>query len=121
MDTRRDFIYIQDVIDIVLLAIDGKGKRGAYHVSSGEDFSIKELFENTVEALGITLEEKVEVRERSPDDAFTILLDPSKTIEDFGWRPTTPLSEGIKSAVEWYKTHGISQTFTHLKGIGTQP
>ncbi|NIM97416.1 MAG: NAD-dependent epimerase/dehydratase family protein [candidate division Zixibacteria bacterium] len=120
MDTRRDFIYIQDVIDVVLLALYGKGKRGVYHVSSGKDFSIKELFDHTVEALGITLEEEVEVRERSPDDAFTILLDPSKTTEDFGWRPTRPLAEGIKSAIEWYKTHGVSQTFTHLKNLGAK-
>jgi UDP-glucose 4-epimerase len=118
MDTRRDFIYIQDVIDVVMLALDGKGKKGIYHVSSGKDFSIKELFDNIVEALGITLEEEVEVRDRSPDDAYTILMDPAKTQKDFGWSPTTPLSEGIRSAIEWYKTHGISQTFTHLKNIG---
>ena len=114
MDTRRDFIYIDDMVDIVMLALYGKGKCGLYHVSSGKDFSIKELFDHTLDALGISLEEEVEVRERTPDDAYTILLDPSKTHEDFEWHPATPLSDGIRSAIDWYKTHGISQTFTHL-------
>ena len=114
MDTRRDFIYIDDMVDIVMLALYGKGKCGVYHVSSGRDFSIKELFDHTLDALGISLEEEVEVRERTPDDAYTILLDPSKTHEDFEWHPATPLSDGIRSAIDWYKTHGISQTFTHL-------
>ncbi len=120
MDTRRDFIYIEDVIDVVMLALYGKGKRGVYHISSGKDFSIKELFGHTVKALGITMDEEVEVRKRNPDDAYTILLDPSKTNDDFGWSPKTPLSEGIKSAIAYYGTYGISETFTHLKDIGAK-
>jgi len=120
MDTRRDFIYVQDLIDIVVMALDDKGHSGYYHVSSGSDFSIKELFDNTVGALGIKLEEEVKARQRNPDDAYTILLDPSKTGKDFGWSPTTPLSEGIKTTVDWYNVYGISQTYTHLKGIGAK-
>jgi len=118
MDTRRDFIYVQDMIDVVTLALDGQGRRGYYHISSGGDYAIKELVDATVAALGLKLEEEVKVRDRNPDDAYTILLDPSKTIDDFGWHVKTPLGEGIKTAIEWYKTHGISQTYTHLKGVG---
>ncbi|MBY0383931.1 NAD-dependent epimerase/dehydratase family protein, partial [bacterium] len=43
MDTRRDFIYIQDLVDVVLKAINGQGERGYYHISTGSDYSIKEL------------------------------------------------------------------------------
>lgn len=117
MNTRRDFIYVQDLIDIVIMALDGKGKSGYYHVSSGKDNSIKELFDSTVTALGISLDEEVEVRERTPDDAYTILLDPTKTIEDFQWRPKTILTDGIEQAIQYYKDHGIEQTYTHLKGV----
>jgi len=115
MDTRRDFIYIDDLVDVVMQAIDGKGGRGAYHISSGSDFSIKELFDATIKALNITLEEEVEVRPRHEDDAYTILLDPSRTNADYGWKVTTPLEEGVRKAIEWYKVNGISQTYTHLK------
>jgi UDP-glucose 4-epimerase len=119
MDTRRDFIYVDDLIDLVVMALDGKGETGYYHASSGSDFAIKELFDNTLKALDITLDEEVEVRERNPDDTYTILLDPSKTVQDFGWKPTTPLDEGIDSAINWYKKFGITQTYTHLKNIDT--
>ena len=117
MDTRRDFIYIDDLIDIVISALDGKGESGYFHVSSGGDFSIKELFDQTVDALNITLKEPVLVQERHPDDAYTILLDPSKTMIDFGWQATTPLAEGVRRTVDWYRIHGIHQTYTHLKNI----
>ncbi|MGK5090839.1 NAD-dependent epimerase/dehydratase family protein [Deltaproteobacteria bacterium TL4] len=114
MDTRRDFIYVQDLIDVVEKALDGKGK-GYYHVSSGKDYSIKELFDATVSALGVTLKEPVEERPRNPDDVFSILLDPSKTNQDFDWEITTPLKVGVKKAIEYYQEFGIELTFTHLK------
>ncbi len=120
MNTRRDFIYIDDLVDVVMKAIDGKGDRGYYHVSSGKDYSIKELFDNTVKSLGLQLEEEVEIRERNPDDAYTILLDPSKTEKDFNWKVTTPLEEGIKKAVAYYREFGIRETFTHLKHEGKE-
>ncbi len=115
MDTRRDFVYVQDLIDVVLQAVDGEGEGGAYHVSSGSDFSIEELYEATVKALGIEIEGEVEVRPRNPDDAYTILLDPSRTAQDFGWSTSTPLEEGVGAAVEYYREHGIEETFTHLR------
>ncbi|MCA1616711.1 MAG: NAD-dependent epimerase/dehydratase family protein, partial [Acidobacteria bacterium] len=74
MDTRRDFVYVDDLVDVVMQAIDGKGERGFYHVSSGSDYSIKELFDATTRALAVNLDEPVEVRPRTPDDAATILL-----------------------------------------------
>jgi len=114
MDTRRDFIFVEDMVDIISLAIDGKGKRGAYHISTGKDFSIKELFDATIEALDIKLEKEVEVRERNPDDVYTILLDPSKTQQDFGTIPSFPLKDGIKRTIEYYRRFGIAQTYTHL-------
>jgi len=115
METRRDFIYVQDLIELVLKTLDGEGSSGAYHVSSGSDYAIKELFDATVKALGIELEQEVEVRPRDPDDAYTILLDPTKTHQEFSWTAQTPLEEGVAAAVDWYREHGIEQTFTHLK------
>jgi UDP-glucose 4-epimerase len=115
METRRDFIFVQDLVDLVLTTLDSEGRSGAYHVSSGSDFAIKELFDATVKALGIELEEEVEVRPRDPEDAYTILLDPTKTNQEFGWSAQTPLEEGVAAAVEWYREHGVEQTFTHLK------
>lgn len=115
MDTRRDFIYIGDLVDCVMRAIDGRGKSGPYHISSGADFSIKELFDATCRALGLSLDKPVEVRPRSDDDVYTILLDPSRTNDEFGWRTSTPLERGVAAAIEYYREHGISETYTHLK------
>jgi UDP-glucose 4-epimerase len=89
VDTRRDFVFVDDMIDCAEKAVDGKGS-GTYHLSSGSDYSIKELFDATIAAMRINLERPVEERPRNPDDA------PSK-------------------AVDYYKQYGIEQTFTHLE------
>jgi len=115
MDTRRDFIYVQDLIDLVLACLDGEGSGGAYHASSGSDYSIKQLFDAAVAALGLDPAPEVEVRDRNPDDAFTILLDPSRTEDEFGWKPETPLEQGVADAIRYYRDHGIEETYTHLR------
>ncbi len=117
MDTRRDFIYVKDLVGCVMNALNGMGTRGYYHIATGSDYSIKELFDSTIKALNIKLEKDVEVRPRGVDDVFTILIDPSKTNKEFNWKASTPLEFGIKEAIEWYKLNGITQTFTHLKQI----
>jgi UDP-glucose 4-epimerase len=116
MDTRRDFIYVDDLIDVVMQAVlDGKG-HGHYHVSSGSDYAIKELLNATLAALPeVELDGDVEVRAKGEDDAYTILLDPSRIQRDFGWSPTTSLEEGVARAIEYYRDRGIEQTYTHLK------
>jgi UDP-glucose 4-epimerase len=114
MDTRRDFLFVEDMLPVILQAVDGRGERGAYHISTGRDFAIKELYTATVKALGLTGADDVEVRPRGADDAFTILLDPSKTSRDFDWQGATPLETGVQAAIAWYREHGVSQTFTHL-------
>ena len=113
MDTRRDFIFINDMIDCVMEAVDGAGN-GTYHISSGSDYAIKELFDETVRALRVNLESEVEVRPRSPDDAPSILLDPSRTQAELGWRPATSLREGIAETIDYYREFGVTETFTHL-------
>ncbi len=113
-DTRRDFLFVEDLIELVLQVLDGAGRSGAYHVSSGRDFAIRDLFVAALEALRIENYGEVEVRPRGAGDAYTILLDPSETHRVFDWRTRTPLAAGVAAAVRWYQRHGIEQTYTHL-------
>jgi UDP-glucose 4-epimerase len=117
MDTRRDFVFVEDLVAVALKAASGEGESGVYHVSSGSDVSIKELFDATIKAMGIELEEEVEVRPRNPDDAPSILLDPSKTERDFDWAAQTALEDGVAKAIDYYRESGVGETYTHLKAV----
>lgn len=113
VNTRRDYVYIDDLVQVLTAAVAGRGSPGYYHLSSGRDFSIRELYDAVCAGLGV--ERAVEERQRNEDDAPTILLDPSRVQQEFDWQATTPLPEGIRRAVAWYEEHGVDQTFTHLK------
>ncbi len=111
---RRDFVFVMDLAKNVVKACDGVGK-GAYHFSSGTDVAIKELYDAVVEAMGITPYPEAEIKELGPDDAPSILLDPSRTFQDFGKIEFTPLKQTVKTAIEYFKVHGTLGEYTHLK------
>jgi UDP-glucose 4-epimerase len=111
---RRDFVYVGDLVKAVMMASQGTGK-GAYHFSSGGDVAIIELYDEVVKAMGIGEYPEPERRELSPDDAPSILLDPSRTFADFGNIEFTPLNITVWNAVKYYQEFGVTGGYTHLK------
>tara|TARA_Y100000588_G_scaffold318512_2_gene348062 strand:+ start:2523 stop:3458 length:936 start_codon:yes stop_codon:yes gene_type:complete len=111
---RRDFVFVKDLARIVLRAVDGTGS-GAYHFSSGTDIAIKELYDAVVNGMELADYPEPEIRELGPDDAPSILLDPTRTFADFGTVEFTPLSETVRAAVEYYGAFGVHGGYTHLK------
>lgn len=110
----RDFCYAGDLAAIVVRAIDGAGS-GTYHFSSGSDVSIKELYDAVVGAMKLNFYAEPEMRPLGPDDAPSILLDPSRTFADFGDITFTPLGDIARIAVEHWRTAGVQRGYTHLK------
>lgn len=111
---RRDFVYVKDLARVVLKACDGVG-HGAYHFSSGTDIAIQELYDAVVAAMQIPGNPKAEVKELGPDDVYSILLDPSRTFQDFGQIEFTPLQETVSAGIAYYRQHGTLGEYTHLR------
>jgi nucleoside-diphosphate-sugar epimerase len=111
---RRDFVFVKDLARVVLKACDGLGN-GAYHFSSGQDVAIQELYDAVVNAMALPNKPQAEVKELGPDDVFSILLDPSRTFQDFGQIEFTSLQDTVSAAIEYYKKHGTLGEYTHLR------
>ena len=111
---RRDFVFVKDLARTVMKAVAGLGN-GAYHFSSGKDIAILELYNAVVEAMRLNEYPEPEIRPLGPDDAPSILLDPSRTFEDFGDVRFTPLNELVAAAVEYYRAYGVHGGYTHLR------
>ncbi|MGI9488060.1 MAG: NAD-dependent epimerase/dehydratase family protein [Geminicoccaceae bacterium] len=112
-EARRDFVFVKDLARTVINAVDGTGS-GAYHFSSGKDIAIKELYDAVVKGLKLNDYPEPEIRPLAPDDAPSILLDPSRTFSDFGKVEFTPLDDLVKAAVDYYDTYGVTGGYTHL-------
>ena len=111
--TKRDFVFVGDMIEVLEKASKGVGDPGYYNIASGGDYWISAVYRAVVDALGIDGE--FEERDPLSDDAPSILLDADKTKATYDWDVKTGLDEGIRLAVEWYKIHGVEDTYTHLK------
>ena len=113
-EARRDFVFVKDLARVVLKACDGVG-HGAYHFSSGKDIAIQELYDAVVTAMAVPGKPRAEVRPLGPDDVFSILLDPTRTFEDFGAVKFTPLQHTVSAAIAYYQQHGTLGEYTHLR------
>lgn len=111
---RRDFVFVKDLARNVLKAADGTG-HGAYHFSSGKDIAIQDLYDSVVSAMELKSYPVPEVRELGPDDAPSILLDPSRTFADFGAIEFTSLGDTVAAAIAYYQQYGTQGEYTHLK------
>ena len=111
---RRDFVYVKDLAKCVIKACDGIG-HGAYHFSSGKDISILELYDEVVNALNFKKYPKPIIKKIQDDDVDSILLDPSKTFQDFGNITFTPLNVIVRESILYYKKFGTIGEITHLK------
>jgi UDP-glucose 4-epimerase len=112
-EARRDFVFVHDLARTVVKAADGIGS-GTYHFSSGRDVAIKELYDEVVRAMKLNEYPAPEIRPLGPDDAPSILLDPSRTFRDFGEVRFTPLEEIVARTVAYYQEHGVQGGYTHL-------
>lgn len=111
---RRDFVFVKDLARTVVRAADGTGK-GTYHFSSGKDVAIQDLYDAVVAAMELKTYPAPEVRELGPDDAPSILLDPSRTFRDFGKVEFTSLGDTVQAAIDYYRKYGVHGGYTHLK------
>ena len=113
-EARRDFVFVCDLARIVLKAVNGSGA-GTYHFSSGRDVAIKELYNSVVRAMKLNDYPEPDIRPLGPDDAPTILLDPSRTFRDFGEVSFTPFDEIVGQTVAYYRERGVQGGYTHLR------
>jgi UDP-glucose 4-epimerase len=113
--TIRDFVDMADFLGLMDLAIGDAAPTGIFNVSTGSGHTIREIFDIVVDHLGIELKEPVREVDPGPDDVPAVVLDPSKAIADFGWRPQHAFEDIIRRMLAWYDRHGVTAIYSHLK------
>lgn len=89
----RDYIFIEDLIAISLLAVDS-GQNLVLNAGSGVGTSLNELCESIREETGQAL--PVHYRSGREFDVRSVVLDVSRAFEQLGWRPSTDIRLGIR-------------------------
>src|SRR5665213_997757 len=110
--TVRDFLDMDDFFSIMDLVMADGAPSGVFNVSTGTGHSIKEIFDIVVDHLKIKLKAPVPEVEPGKDDVPAVVLDPSKTIATFGWRPRYTFEQTVRRMLDWYDQHGVTAIYS---------
>jgi len=101
----RDYIFIDDVVDLYLLAIrkarENKGE--IFNIGSGKQQHIQNVAEKVINLCNS--KSKIVIGEYKPRayDNKIWVADMNKTKQVFDWKPKYDIREGLKKTINWYK------------------
>nr|WP_278346329.1 NAD-dependent epimerase [Alteromonas macleodii] len=116
---RRDFTYIDDIVEGVICSLDNVAKPNenwdgsnpdpstskapykVYNIGAQTPVHLLKFIETLESALGI--EAKKELLPMQPGDVPDTYADVSSLVEDTGYQPSTDVETGVKAFVDWYR------------------
>lgn len=118
-EQRRDYIYVEDLIDLALAVQDSKGF-DVVNVSSNQNYSVNEMYQIAQQIMGKRIKadyaSDAHYWEKYPglfEGEYTIkesilnheinkysLCDNTYALEKYGWLPKVSMEEGLKKLIE---------------------
>jgi GDP-L-fucose synthase len=98
----REFLFVDDMAEAVVFALENTLPDYLYNVGTGEDLTIKELAETIQKITGH--QGKIVWDRNKPDGTPRKLMDISK-MHALGWKHRVKLEEGIQKTYNWFLEH----------------
>src|SRR5438046_5588828 len=99
--TRRDYTYIDDVIQGTMVALQYEGSLfDIFNLGESDTIQLKDLIAAIEKALG--KKAKINQLPEQPGDMPLTCADISKARKLLGYKPTTRLSDGLTRFIEWF-------------------
>lgn len=106
----RDYLYVGDVAEAMLRALDHRGARRVINIGSGVGRNLNEILATIETVIGRPVE-----RRYIPARTFDVpanVLDIRLARAELGWTPTTPFEEGLRRTLRWVES---------APSVGTDP
>ena len=104
-DMKRDFTYIDDIVEGMVKVIDGSRpitiEEDILNIGHGSPMVLMEFISLLEEALGKRAEKNMMPMQKG--DVPVTYADTSRLERLYGYRPTTELRDGIREFARWYK------------------
>ena len=101
---RRDYTYIDDLIEGILAAMDHLKGFEIYNLGESQTTSLRELIVLIENAL--SRKANIQKLEVQPGDVSVTYADITKARERLGYNPKVKIMEGIERFVQWYRAEG---------------
>jgi UDP-glucose 4-epimerase len=95
----RDYVYVGDVARATLAASGHDGS--VYNVGTGRETSVVELLNLCQRIAGTSLE--ATFMPPRPGEIQRSVMDPSRAVDELGWRPEHSLEDGLRDTYEFFR------------------
>jgi len=97
----REFLYVDDAAEGILLAAEHYDSSDPVNLGSGIEISIADLVHRIAKEVGFT--GQIAFDPSKPNGQPRRQLDVRRAAERFGFRARTPFDEGLRKTVAWYR------------------
>jgi UDP-glucose 4-epimerase len=97
----RDFVYIDDVVDALLLAAETDSHHRIFNIGSGRGRSLLEVIAAMEDALHQPLE--INWLPGRPFDVAVSVVAIDRAREVLGWEPQVGFAEGLRRTISWWR------------------
>lgn len=104
-DVVRDFCFVEDVAEALVTAAIGSREASTLNVATGRGTSIANIARAAAEAIGCNIEIRPSPTDDRPRraDITELVGDPRRIHAKLGWQARTPLVEGLRRTIEWFR------------------
>ena len=99
----REFLYVDDCVDALLLAADRYDGADPVNIGTGEEIAIRDLAALVAEVTGY--DGRITWDTSKPNGYPRRKLDTTRARELFGFEARTRLRDGLERTVAWYREH----------------
>ncbi|MFQ5874589.1 MAG: GDP-L-fucose synthase family protein [Dehalococcoidia bacterium] len=96
----REFLYVEDAAEAIVLAAERYDKPDPVNLGSGEEINIRDLVGLIKKQVGYQGE--VEWDTTKPDGQPRRRLDTARARVEFGWQAKMPFTVGLQRTIDWY-------------------
>ncbi len=97
----REFLYVEDAAKAIILATERYNKSEPVNIGAAFEISIRELAKLIAKLTGF--KGRIIWDKSKPDGQPRRCLDTTKAEKEFGFKAKTPLEEGLRKTIEWYR------------------
>lgn len=99
----KDFIYVEDFIDGAIMVMEKIETYDIFNIASGNQYRLRDCLQTIIELDGYE-NARVEYDTTKPVMIPKRLIDTTKAQKLVGFVAKTPIEEGLKKTIEWYRS-----------------
>jgi len=104
----REFLYVEDAAEGIVLATEGYDKADPVNLGSGMEISIRDLATTISKMTGF--KGNIVWDTNQPNGQPRRRLDVTRAEEEFGFRATTSFEAGLRKTIDWYTRFSQSRS-----------